>query len=246
MQASALGSDSSSMDREHSPAKTIEINPGSKYAAWLVAQLPFAVRETIKLTFGVMCYLPHEQALVAVSDGGKVVACNKALLGLLGWHDNEAVLNRRWSEFMLGYADHVPYSGGEPVPFDEQLVRRESQPLAVHVSISPVREEREQRAVANMLFVTPRKESGDDDSVSSSPLSLRLPQRDNNAPIDPRIDPRLAAIAVCLDNFGDDRNENLRNLAQVVGDLAGAQYTTLRVPRGDGYVIVAGWRLEQE
>lgn len=235
MQASALGSDDSSMDRENPAAKTIQINPGSKHAAWLAAQLPFTVRETIKLTFGIMRHLPHQQALVAVSDGGKVVACNEALLGLLGRHDSEEVLDRRWSEFMPGYVDHLPHSGVDPAPFDEQLVRSEGQPLAVHISVSPVREEREQRAVANVLFVTPCKE-GDDDETT------RLPQHETSS----LTDPRLAAVAACLDVFGDDRNENLRNLAQVVSDLAGAQYTTLRVPRGDGYVIVAGWRLEQE
>jgi hypothetical protein len=56
-------------------------------------------------------------------------------------------------------------------------------------------------------------------------------------------DARVAQITTCIDGFGPDRDQNLRDLAQVVGDIVGAQVVSFRVPRGDDYVITVGWRL---
>lgn len=57
------------------------------------------------------------------------------------------------------------------------------------------------------------------------------------------VDLRVTRIVACIDGFGPDRDQNLRDLAQVVGDIVGAQSVTFRVPRGDDYIITVGWKL---
>lgn len=66
----------------------------------------------------------------------------------------------------------------------------------------------------------------------------------DDLPVADEVDPRLVKIASCLDAFTDDREQNLRSMATTIGEIIGAQTVTFRVPRGTGYVITVGWKLD--
>jgi PAS domain S-box-containing protein len=343
-----------SMDTE----RTIFLPNGGKHEAWLLAQQPYMVRETIKQMFGVIRHLPHSQAIAVVSAAGKVVACNDALLKLLDLQQADDLLNRQWSLFMPGYTDRTrAFTHDDIEPFEEHLVGREGQHLWAHVSVSLIMEDRENRPAACALFITPLREHGGDEEtqrrqrenyqllaetqralvlkvdtdgrllfvspsfckrvgepeqkllgtnwiemlhpddrprVDQAMTELRRPPfiasgtwrvqlkdgwteidwtldaviEDGGrvvafaivgraaapavAPAGPRdelplaaeVDPRVGKIVSCMDVFTDDREQNLRSLATVVGEIIGAQTVTFRVPRGDGYVITVGWKLD--
>jgi PAS domain S-box-containing protein len=341
--------------------RTIFLPNGGKHEAWLLAQQPYTVRETIKQMFAVIRHLPHSQAIVVVSAAGRVVACNDALLKVLDLQQADDLLSRQWSLFMPGYTDRTRTFVGDSVePFDEHLVSREGQHVWAHVSVSLIMEERENRPAASVLFITPLREHGGDEetlrrqrenyqllaetqldmvlkvdvdgrllfvspsfcrrvgepeqrllgtnwvemlypddrrSAEQAMLALRrppfvgsgawrvqlkegwtaidwtldaviedgghvvafaivgrpaaapaapgaAPTSPDAVPLGTEVDPPLVKIASCLGAFTEDREQNLRSLATVVGDVIGAQTVTFRVPRGDGYVITIGWKLD--
>jgi len=146
--------------------RTIFLPNGGKHEAWLVAQQPFTVRETIKQMFGVIRHLPHSQAIAVVSAAGKVVACNDALLKLLDLQVADDLLNRQWSLFMPGYTDRTRTFTSDTVePFEEHVVGRDGQHSWAHVSVSLIMEDREPRPAAHVLFITPLREHGGDEET---------------------------------------------------------------------------------
>jgi PAS domain-containing protein len=144
-------------------------------AYWLEPHLPYALRQRIETVFDVLAHLPLKQPLAVVSDGGKTVAANKELVELLGGKGADYV-GRPWMQVMPGWAERVPgfRREGEQV-FEEHLNGGDGEQHWVRVSLGPVAERGEERAMAYLLFINkPDVETIDHDEVRRLRKSLQL------------------------------------------------------------------------
>jgi len=157
------------MDEEPLPRDDAE----SEY--WLEPRLPYALRQRVETVFDVLAHLPLKQPLAVVSDGGKTIAANRALVELLGGKGADYV-GRSWMEVMPGWAERVPgfRREGEQV-FEEHLRGTGGEQHWVRVSLGPVSERGEARAMAYLLFINkPDVETIDHDEVRRLRKSLQL------------------------------------------------------------------------
>src|SRR5664280_585390 len=157
------------MDEEPEPRDDVE----REY--WLEPRLPYALRQRVETVFDVLAHLPLKQPLAVVSDGGKTIAANKALVELLGGRGAD-YLGRSWMEVMPGWAQRVPgfRREGEQV-FEEHLGGADGEQHWVRVSLGPVSERGEERAMAYLLFINkPDVETIDHDEVRRLRKSLQL------------------------------------------------------------------------
>ena len=146
---------------------------GQEY--WMAPQLLYAVRQRIEIVFEVLSHLPLEQPVAVVSDAGKTIALNAPLLGLVGG-DSADLLGRQWSGVMPGWPERARgfRREGEQV-FEEHLGRPDSEQVWVRVSLGPVSERGEPRAMAYLLFISkPDVETIDHDEVRRLRKSLQL------------------------------------------------------------------------
>jgi PAS domain-containing protein len=146
---------------------------GERY--WMTPQLPYAVRQRIEIVFEVLSHLPLEQPVAVVSDGGKTIALNAPLLALVGGASGD-LLGRQWSSVMPGWPDRARgfRREGEQV-FEEHLGRPDGERTWVRVSLGPVVERGEPRAMAYLLFISrPDVETIDHDEVRRLRKSLQL------------------------------------------------------------------------
>jgi PAS domain S-box-containing protein len=142
---------------------------------WMAPQLPYTLRQRIETMFEVLAHLPLKQAVAVVADAGKTIALNAPLLELLGDARPE-LLGRQWSSVMPGWPDRARgfRREGEQV-FEEHLERAAGERLWVRVSLGPIAERGEQRAMAYMLFISkPDVETIDHDEVRRLRKSLQL------------------------------------------------------------------------
>jgi PAS domain S-box-containing protein len=146
---------------------------GQEY--WMAPQLPYAVRQRIEIVFEVLSHLPLEQPVAVVSDAGKTIALNTPLLALVGGASTD-LLGRQWSSVMPGWPDRARgfRREGEQV-FEEHLGRPDGEQVWVRVSLGPVAETGEPRAMAYVLFISkPDVETIDHDEVRRLRKSLQL------------------------------------------------------------------------
>jgi PAS domain S-box-containing protein len=142
---------------------------------WMAPQLPYAVRQRIEIVFEVLSHLPLEQSVAVVSDAGKTIALNAPLLKLVGGASGD-LLGRQWSSVMPGWSDRSRSfrRDGEQV-FEEHLGRPDGEQLWVRVSLGPIVERGEPRAMAYLLFISkPDVETIDHDEVRRLRKSLQL------------------------------------------------------------------------
>ena len=142
---------------------------------WMAPQLPYIVRQRIEIVFEVLSHLPLEQPVAVVSDAGKTIALNAPLLALVGG-DAGDLLGRHWSGVMPGWPDRSRgfRREGEQV-FEEHLGRADGEQLWVRVSLGPIAERGEPRAMAYLLFISkPDVETVDHDEVRRLRKSLQL------------------------------------------------------------------------
>ena len=142
---------------------------------WMASQLPYVVRQRIEIVFEVLSHLPLEQPVAVVSDGGKTIALNRPLLELVGGVCTD-LLGRPWSSVMPGWSDRARgfRREGEQV-FEEHLGRPDGEQVWVRVSLGPVVERGEPRAIAYLLFISkPDVETIDHDEVRRLRKSLGL------------------------------------------------------------------------
>lgn len=146
---------------------------GQEY--WMVPQLPYEVRLRVEIVFEVLSHLPLQQPLVVVSDAGKTIAVNAPLLALAGGTQSD-YLGRHWSGVMPAWPERARgfRREGQQV-FEEYLGRSGADPLWVRVSLGPICQRGEARAMAYMLFITkPDVETIDHDEVRRLRKSLQL------------------------------------------------------------------------
>jgi PAS domain S-box-containing protein len=146
---------------------------GDEY--WMAPQLPYAVRQRIEIVFEVLSHLPLEQPVAVVSDAGKTIALNSPLLELVGGASSD-LLGRQWSSVMPGWPDRARgfRREGEQV-FEEHLGRPDGEQVWVRVSLGPVAERGEPRAMAYLLFISkPDVETIDHAEVRRLRKSLQL------------------------------------------------------------------------
>jgi PAS domain S-box-containing protein len=146
---------------------------GEEY--WMAPQLPYAVRQRVEIVFEVLSHLPLEQPVAVVSDAGKTIALNMPLLELVGGASSD-LLGRQWSSVMPGWPDRARgfRREGEQV-FEEHLGRPDGEQVWVRVSLGPVAERGEPRAMAYLLFISkPDVETIDHDEVRRLRKSLQL------------------------------------------------------------------------
>jgi PAS domain S-box-containing protein len=142
---------------------------------WLAAPLPFALRQRVETVFEVLSHLPLEQPLAVVSDAGRTVAVNAPLLELMG-DAGPSLIGRQWSSVMPGWTDRARGFSrqGEQV-FEEHLLRTDGRQVWVRVSLGPVAERDERRAMAYLLFISkPDVETVDHEEVRRLRKSLHL------------------------------------------------------------------------
>jgi PAS domain-containing protein len=142
---------------------------------WLEPHLPYALRQRVETVFGVLAHLPLKQPLAVVADGGKTIAANVALVELLGGKGTDYV-GRPWTQVMPGWAPRVQgfRREGEQV-FEEHLSGAGGEQLWVRVSLGPIAERGEQRAMAYLLFISkPDVETIDHDEVRRLRKCLQL------------------------------------------------------------------------
>ena len=206
------------MDEEPLPRDDVE----GDY--WLEPRLPYALRQRVETVFDVLAHLPLKQPLAVVSDGGKTIAANRALVELLGGKGTDYV-GRSWIEVMPGWAERVPgfRREGEQV-FEEHLGGADGVQHWVRVSLGPVSERGEARAMAYLLFVNkPDVETIDHDEVRRLRKSLQLladTQTDYVVEID-----RARAMTFVSPSF-------CRAVGAQEGELVGHEFLT-RVYEGD-------------
>jgi PAS domain-containing protein len=148
---------------------------GSGQEYWMASQLPYAVRQRIEIVFEVLSHLPLEQPVAVVSDVGKTMALNAPLVRLLGGASTD-LLGRQWSGVMPGWPDRSRSfrREGEQV-FEEHLGRPDGEKIWVRVSLGPIAERGEPRAMAYLLFISkPDVETIDHDEVRRLRKSLQL------------------------------------------------------------------------
>ncbi len=146
---------------------------GQEY--WMAPQLPYAVRQRIEIVFEVLSHLPLDQPVAVVSDAGKTIALNAPLLQLVGGASSD-LLGRQWSSVMPGWPDRARgfRREGEQI-FEEHLGRPDGEQVWVRVSLGPVVERGEPRAMAYLLFISkPDVETIDHDEVRRLRKSLQL------------------------------------------------------------------------
>jgi PAS domain S-box-containing protein len=146
---------------------------GSEF--WLAPNLPFALRGRIETVFEVLGHLPLEQPLAVVADAGKTVAVNAPLLRLLG-HSAPEVVGQMWSRVMPAWPERARSfrRAGEQV-FEEHLAGSGGDSVWVRVSLGPLAERGEQRAMAYVLFISrPDVETVDHEEVRRLRKSLQL------------------------------------------------------------------------
>ena len=142
---------------------------------WIEAHLPYSLRQRVETVFDVLTHLPLEQPLAVVSDGGKTIAVNAALVELLGDAGPDYV-GRAWTEVMPGWAERARgfRREGEQV-FEEHLTGHSGLEHWVRVSLGPMVERGEARAMAYLLFINkPDVETIDHDEVRRLRKSLQL------------------------------------------------------------------------
>lgn len=142
---------------------------------WLAPNLPFALRGRIETVFEVLGHLPMEQPLAVVADAGKTVAANAPLLRLLGGAD-PAMVGQMWSRVMPAWPERARSfrRSGEQV-FEDQLLGAGGDEVWVRVSLGPLAERGEQRAMAYVLFISrPDVETIDHEEVRRLRKSLQL------------------------------------------------------------------------
>jgi PAS domain-containing protein len=148
---------------------------GSGQEYWMASQLPYAVRQRLEIVFEVLSHLPLEQPVAVVSDVGKTMALNAPLVRLLGGASTD-LLGRQWSGVMPGWPDRSRSfrREGEQV-FEEHLGRPDGEKIWVRVSLGPIAERGEPRAMAYLLFISkPDVETIDHDEVRRLRKSLQL------------------------------------------------------------------------
>jgi PAS domain-containing protein len=142
---------------------------------WLAPSLPFALRGRIETIFEVLGHLPLEQPLAVVSDAGKTVAANAPLLRLLGGAE-PSLVGQMWSRVMPAWPERARSfrREGEQV-FEEHLVGSGGDSVWARVSLGPLAERGEQRAMAYVLFISrPDVETVDHEEVRRLRKSLQL------------------------------------------------------------------------
>jgi PAS domain S-box-containing protein len=142
---------------------------------WLAPNLPFALRGRIETVFEVLGHLPLEQPLAVVADAGKTVAVNAPLLRLLG-HTAPDIVGQMWSRVMPAWPERARSfrRAGEQV-FEEHLAGSDGESVWVRVSLGPLAERGEQRAMAYALFISrPDVETVDHEEVRRLRKSLQL------------------------------------------------------------------------
>jgi PAS domain-containing protein len=157
------------MDEDAVPQESVE----REY--WIEPHLPYALRGRVETVFDVLAHLPLKQPLAVVSDGGKTIAANTALVELLGGAGADYV-GRSWTQVMPGWGERVPgfRREGEQV-FEEHLTGPDGEQHWVRVSLGPVAEPGEERAMAYLLFINkPDVETIDHDEVRRLRKSLQL------------------------------------------------------------------------
>jgi PAS domain S-box-containing protein len=133
------------------------------------------VRQRIEIVFEVLSHLPLEQPVAVVSDAGKTIALNTPLLDLVGGASGD-LLGRQWSSVMPGWPDRARgfRREGEQV-FEEHLGRPDGAQVWVRVSLGPIADRGESRAMAYLLFISkPDVETIDHDEVRRLRKSLQL------------------------------------------------------------------------
>ena len=146
---------------------------GKEY--WMAPQMPYAVRQRIEVVFEVLSHLPLEQPVAVVSDVGKTMALNAPLVRLVGGASTD-LLGRQWSSVMPGWPDRARSfrREGEQI-FEEHLGRPDGEHVWVRVSLGPIAERGEPRAMAYLLFISkPDVETIDHDEVRRLRKSLEL------------------------------------------------------------------------
>jgi PAS domain-containing protein len=153
-------------------AATVPDGLGDEF--WLAPNLPFALRGRIETVFEVLGHLPLEQPLAVVADSGKTVAANAPLLRLLG--AEPGIVGQMWSRVMPAWPDRARgfRRDGEQV-FEEHLNGSAGDSVWVRVSLGPLAERGEQRAMAYALFISrPDVETVDHEEVRRLRKSLQL------------------------------------------------------------------------
>jgi PAS domain S-box-containing protein len=142
---------------------------------WFAPNLPFQLRGRVDTVFELLGHLPLEQPLAVVADSGKAVAVNAPLLRLLGATSRD-VINQMWSRVMPAWPERARSfrRAGEQV-FEEHLNGADGASVWVRVSIGPIAERGEPRAMAYVLFISrPDVETVDQEEVRRLRKSLEL------------------------------------------------------------------------
>jgi PAS domain-containing protein len=142
---------------------------------WLAPNLPYALRGRVENVFELLAHLPLEQPLAVVADAGKTVAVNAPLLRLLG-EDGPDLVGQMWSRVMPAWPDRSRQfrREGEQI-FEEHLTGAGGESVWVRVSLGPLAERGEARAMAYALFISrPDVETVDHEEVRRLRKSLQL------------------------------------------------------------------------
>ena len=141
----------------------------------LAPNLPFALRGRIETVFEVLGHLPLEQPLAVVADAGKTVAVNAPLLRLLG-DGGPGIVGQMWSRVMPAWPERARNFRREgDQAFEEHLNGSGGDSVWVRVSLGPLAERGEPRAMAYALFISrPDVETVDHEEVRRLRKSLQL------------------------------------------------------------------------
>lgn len=142
---------------------------------WLAPDLPVSLRGRIETVFEVLGHLPMVQPLAVVADAGKTVAANAPLLRLLGGAD-AGIVGQMWSRVMPAWPERARgfRRAGDQV-FEDQLLGASGDQVWVRVSLGPLAERGESRAMAYVLFISrPDVETIDHEEVRRLRKCLEL------------------------------------------------------------------------
>ncbi len=142
---------------------------------WQAPNLPHLLKQRVETIFDVLAYLPFEQPLAVVADVGKTVAVNAPLLRLLGSAE-PSIVGQMWSRVMPGWPERSRRfrREGEQV-FEEHLLASGGGSVWVRVSLGPIAERGEERAMAYVLFINePDVDTIDHEEVRRLRKSLQL------------------------------------------------------------------------
>ena len=146
---------------------------GSEF--WLAPNLPYQLRDRVETVFELLGHLPLEQPLAVVADSGKTAAVNAPLLRLLGGAGPELV-GQMWSRVMPAWPERSRgfRRDGKQV-FEDHLVGVDGSSVWVRVSLGPLVERGEPRAMAYVVFLSrPDVETVDHEEVRRLRKSLEL------------------------------------------------------------------------